>query len=254
MGPLVFVGGYLTSPGDFAALAALLEQPPYNYRVFVAPIGRVRWALTRDYDFRPVLKLIRATVAQALEATGAEWVTLVAYSVGGVAARLYLGERPYYSEIFGGRRYVKRLITLGTPHHSEERWTLKLYRYANTVYPGAFYDDVHYTSVVGDALEGKTKGRFVERMAHQSYTTVDGPGKGTRRGDGVTSLESAALRGAEYLAVPGLYHSPFHGHPWYGDPHGLQLWGRVLTYMQTSRDSDRLLYRGGSPVESGTKR
>lgn len=228
MRPLVLLGGYLTRPSDFAALAAALERPPYCFRVFIVPVGRIRWALTRDYDFRPVVERLRETVHQALEASGAERVTLLAYSVGGAAARIYLGEQPYLGNIYGGRRYVERFVSLGTPHDSLERWTLKLYRFVNETYPGATYDDVRYVSVVGKALQGRNDGSFVERMARNSYVMVSGPQRESDWGDGVTSLLAAVLPGAEYLVVPGLYHSPFHGHPWYGDPEALPLWARAL--------------------------
>ncbi|MCU0491586.1 MAG: lipase [Chloroflexaceae bacterium] len=228
MRPLVLLGGYLTRPGDFSALAAALAAPPYDFQVFTVPVGRVRWAFTRDYDFRPVVSRLRETVQVALEATGAERVTLVAYSVGGTAARIYLGEQPYLGEVYGGRRYVEQLVTLGTPHTSLERWTLKLYRYVNETYPGAYYSEVRYTSVIGQALQGRRNGRFVERMASDSYVMVSGSGHENDWGDGVTSLVAAALPGAEYLVVPGLYHSSFHGKPWYADPAALPRWGRVL--------------------------
>lgn len=232
--PLVLLGGYLTQPSDFAALAGSLAAPPYHYQVFVVPIGRLRWALTRDHDFRPVVDRLRDTVQQALSATAADQVTLVAYSVGGTAARIYLGEQPYLGQIYGGRRYVERLITLGTPHASRERWTLKLYDFVNRAYPNADYADVRYISVIGQALFGRRDGRFLERMAHDSYAMVDGPGYGEDWGDGVTSLRAAVLPGAEYLPVPGVYHSPFHGRPWYGDPAALPLWSRVLGYRGKS--------------------
>ncbi len=226
--PLVIIGGYLTSAGDFAKVSAALEQPPFNYRVFVVPIGRLRWALTRDWDFRPVLALIRATVQQALEVSQSDRLTILAHSVGGVAARIFLGEQPYQGEIYGGRRYVERLVTLGTPHTSLERWTRNLYNFVNSAYPGAYYSDVHYVAVTGQALQGSRSGRWIERMAFNSYTMVAGTDYGTTWGDGVTPLLSAVLRGAEFLVVPALHHSPFHGHPWYGDVEALAHWGRVL--------------------------
>jgi pimeloyl-ACP methyl ester carboxylesterase len=228
MRALVLIGGYLTSPNDFASLATRLEQPPYNFRVYRVPVGRLRWALTRDYDFRPVLRRIKASVEQARRETGQERVLLLAHSVAGVAARLYLGEEPYLGEQFAGRRYVERLVTLGTPHFSAERWTLKLYDYVNGTYPGAYYDDVQYVSVIGCTLAGRQRGTTVERMAFNSYKLVGGTEAGQEWGDGVASMKSAALPGAEYLGVADLYHSPFHGHPWYADVEGLPTWERAL--------------------------
>lgn len=227
--PLVLIGGYLTSPTDFSALAAALARPPYGYSVFVAPIGRLRWALTRDWDFRPVLDIIRATVARALEASGADRVTILGHSVGGTVARMYLGEQPYRGSVYGGRRHVRRLVTLGSPHHSKEYWTRQSIDFVNGAYPGAWYDDVEYVSVIGRAVRGDPRGSLVERMAHSSYVMVSGPEHGRAWGDGITTLHCAALAGAEFLVVDGVSHSPFHGRPWYGDQAGLERWGRVLT-------------------------
>ncbi|WP_174842872.1 esterase/lipase family protein [Candidatus Oscillochloris fontis] len=226
--PLVIIGGYLTGPSDFVNLAQALEAAPYNYDVSITPISRLRWAITRDWDFRPVINHLRDTVQQALERSGAEKVTILGHSVGGSVARMYLGEEAYCGEIYAGRRYVQRLIMLGTPHHSIEYWTRTSVSFINDTYPGAFYPEIHYTSVVGSAIQGNPKGNIVERMSSSSYRRVSGPQADYAWGDGVTTLECAALSGAEFLVVPELTHSPFHGQPWYGEPAGLPLWDRVL--------------------------
>jgi pimeloyl-ACP methyl ester carboxylesterase len=229
MRPLVIIGGYLTGPKDFVSLAGILAKPPYNYQVFITPISRARWALTRDWDFRPVLALVRATVEQAISVSGVDQVDMIAHSVGGVAARLYLGQQPYHGEVYGGRRYVRQLIMLGTPHHSQERWTRRLIGFVNNTYPGAFYPEVRYTSVIGQSIRGRPRGSFIERMSSTSYVTVSGPNSAEAWGDGITTLECAALSGAEYLVVPNVSHSPFHGRPWYADQEGVNRWGRVLS-------------------------
>ncbi len=229
MRPLVIIGGYVTGPGDFAKLTELLAAPPYDYQAFVAPIGRLRWLITRDWDFRPVLAIVRATVERALATTRAEQVDLIGHSVGGIVARMYLGEQPYKGEVYGGRRHVRHLVMLGTPHHSQEFWTRGSIGFVNETYPGAFYPEVRYTSVIGRAIGGNPRGSLIERVSSSSYATVSGPGAERAWGDGITTLACAALSGAEYLAVPGVTHSPLHGRPWYCDQAGLARWGRVLS-------------------------
>lgn len=228
MRPLVIIGGYLTNPDDFATLARLLAAPPYGRQVFVTPIGRWRWAITRDWDFSKVVALVRATVERALSVSQAEQVDLLTYSVGGTIARMYIGEQPYMGERYAGRRNVRRLIMLGTPHHSQEYWTRASIGFVNDTYPGAFYPEIGYTSIIGRAIRGNPRGSLVERMSSSSYVRVSGPGAADTWGDGVTTLECAALSGAEYLVVPGVSHSPFHGRPWYGDQAALERWGAVL--------------------------
>lgn len=228
MRPLVLIGGYLTGPGDFAELARALQQPAYGYQVFIAPIGRLRWALTRDWDFRPVLEILRATVERALASSGADQVDILAHSVGGTVARMYLGDQPYLGQIYGGRRYVRNLVMLGTPHHSQEYWTRRSVGFVNNTYPGAFYPEIRYVSVVGRAIQGNPQGSLLQRMARNSYVMVSGKTHARAWGDGITTLHCAALGGAEYLVVDGVSHSPLHGRPWYGDQAGLARWGRVL--------------------------
>ncbi|NWF79659.1 MAG: alpha/beta fold hydrolase [Chloroflexi bacterium] len=228
MRPLVLIGGYLTGPGDFAELATALQQPAYGYQVFVAPIGRLRWALTRDWDFRPVLAILRATVERALASSGADQVDILAHSVGGTVARMYLGDQPYLGQVYGGRRYVRNLVMLGTPHHSQEYWTRRSVGFVNNTYPGAFYPEIRYVSVVGRAIQGNPQGSVLQRMARNSYVMVSGKTHARAWGDGITTLHCAALGGAEYLVVDGVSHSPLHGRPWYGDQAGLARWGRVL--------------------------
>lgn len=226
--PLVLIGGYLTSPLDYRDLAAALAGPGYGYRVFVAPIGRIRWAITRDWDLRALVNIIRSTVEQARAATGAERVTILAHSVGGTLARIYIGDQPYVGTVYGGFRYVKRLVMLGTPHHSQESWTRQSVSFVNEAYPGAFYDEIAYVSVVGRSVWGDPTGTRLQRWASSTYATVAGPGHAQTWGDGITPLHGAVLPGAEFLVVDGVTHSPFHGQPWYGDPASLPHWERVI--------------------------
>ncbi len=225
---LVIIGGYLTAPTDFTTLAAALTAPPYNCRVFITPISRVRWAVTRDWDFRIPVAHLQTTVQRARALTGADRVTILAHSVGGTTARIYLGDQPYRGQVYGGHRYVERLITLGTPHQSREHWTRRIIGFTQGTYPGAFYEHVRYVTLVGRAIQGNPAGTLRQRMVSHSYTLVSGAEHAHDWGDGITTLIGAALRGAEYLVVPGLYHTSLHGRPWYGDPAALPWWDCAL--------------------------
>lgn len=233
MRPLVIIGGYLTNPSSFTELADLLAAPPYNYQVSIAPISRWRWAITRDWDFRAILHIVRATVEEALKTSEATTVDILGYSVGGTVARMYLGEQPYLGEVYAGRRYVQRLTMIGTPHHSVERWTRDSIGFVNRTYPGAFYHNIRYTSVIGHAIHGNPRGTLIQRLASSSYRRVSGSKAAHAVGDGVTTLECAALSGAEYLVVPGVTHSHYHGNPWYGTDAGLRRWGHILHTAET---------------------
>ncbi len=231
--PLVVIGGYLTGPADLRGLADALAHPPYSYQVSIAPISRARWVFTRDWDFRPVVNLVEQTVNQALAASGAQQVTILAHSVGGTVARMYMGEAPYLGTRYAGRRHVQRLVMLGTPIHSQEYWTRQSIGFVNQTYPGAYYDEIEYVSVIGRSIKGDPRGSLRQRWASSSYAIVSGRKHERAWGDGVTTLHGSALSGAEYLVVDGVTHSPLHGQPWYGDPTSLSRWGRVLARSPT---------------------
>lgn len=105
-GPIVLVHGYFANRGCWAPLVASLERaglgPVY------APTCRSQWASIGqlEEDLNAAIEGI---------ARGRQ-VALVAHSMGGLAARLYLARR--------GSARVARLVTIGSPHQgtSLARW------------------------------------------------------------------------------------------------------------------------------------
>ena len=91
----------------------------------------------------PILQKLDQTVTSVLETTGAEQINLVGHSAGGWIARIYLGEKPYAvhradinrQNVWAAYPQVKTLITLGTPHTSQERWTRRNLDFVNGTYP-----------------------------------------------------------------------------------------------------------------------
>ncbi|MFD8230642.1 lipase family alpha/beta hydrolase [Streptomyces sp. NPDC059696] len=114
-------------PADGAAQLPTEAKPPVlllhgfidNRSVFVllrrslAQHGRQRIEslnyspLTRD--IRAAAELLGRRVEELCERTGAEQIDIVGHSLGGLIAR-------YYVQCLGGDRYVRTLVTLGTPH------------------------------------------------------------------------------------------------------------------------------------------
>ena len=60
-------------------------------------------------DIRQFAEQVAEKVAEIRTLTGADKVILVGHSMGGLVARVYLYQ-------LGGRTFVKKLITLGSPH------------------------------------------------------------------------------------------------------------------------------------------
>jgi triacylglycerol esterase/lipase EstA (alpha/beta hydrolase family) len=105
VGPVLLVPGY---GGDTTSLDVLAEGLREDGRdaVVVAPRGGGTGDL-RDQAARV------ASVARGLVADGAPSVDLVGYSAGGVVVRLVVADE-------GGGSFVRRVVTLASPHHGTE--------------------------------------------------------------------------------------------------------------------------------------
>ncbi len=99
--PVILLHGYAMNRANFLPLAYRLR------RAGLGPIfGFEYWTLGRT---AAAARQLGWFVDQVREATGATEVDLIGHSMGGVVAR-------YYLALAGGDRYVKNLITLGSPH------------------------------------------------------------------------------------------------------------------------------------------
>jgi pimeloyl-ACP methyl ester carboxylesterase len=216
----LLVGGFLTDPGRYQrfgeALRRLSGRP-----VFVAPIGFPDWMTVslRD-DFTFVLRKLAGAVTSIQRQTGAERITIVGHSVGGVLARLFLGEEPYGPEriVWAGHRRVERLYTLGSPNRSVRggrRVGLNQVQWVMRHYPEAFWPDVEYISVCGSGIVGRRDGAFYERAAFASYSIFEEGG--AHVGDGIIPLSCALLEGSHQIVLPDIHHGPRALRPWYGE-------------------------------------
>ncbi|GAB4447127.1 MAG: alpha/beta fold hydrolase [Chloroflexi bacterium OHK40] len=221
--PIVILGGWLSAPEDYLAMARFLAAPPYRRVVYVTDFGRADWAALRDPDFAPVLDVLARTVALALDETGAERVDLIGHSAGGRIARAYLGHLPLGATTYDGQRYVASLTTLGTAHTTYEVWVRGFASLVNERYPGAFYPHIAYRSVAGASVRGRRLGNLEEILAYRSYAVSFGDGD--QIGDGIVPTRACYLEGADNLVLEGARHAPYNApHTWYGAPAVIPLW------------------------------
>jgi pimeloyl-ACP methyl ester carboxylesterase len=221
--PIVIVGGWLSSPADYARMARTLAAPPHNRTVYITDISRTEWASLRDPHFTPVLDLVARTVALALSETGADRVDLIGHSAGGRVARAYLGHLPYAGVTYDGQRYVSSLTTLGTAHETYEIYVKQFASQVNQLYPGAFYAHIAYRIVAGESVFGRRIGTIEEMLAYQSYKTSFGDGH--KIGDGIVPTVSCYLTGADNLIIKGARHAPYNApNTWYGARDVIPLW------------------------------
>lgn len=221
------MGGFLSAASDYRGWQAKLEGPPYNRRVFIANINRFDWIATANNLFQPQLRAVAGAVQKALETTGTHQVTLVCHSAGGRISRLWLGDKSYYGVPCNGRRFVQQIIFLGSPYTTEESWAQRSVTFANSNYPGAFYPEIEYISVVGKTVLGRANGSLEERFAYRNYRSQD-PHNPQQWGDGVVPVKGAYLPGATNIVLDGVYHGSVLGRPGYDQPQALNQWGKYL--------------------------
>lgn len=221
--PIVFIGGWLSSPVDYRGLALTLARPPYNRIVYITDINRIEWGSLRDPDFRPVIRILQRTIDIARQETGADTIDIIGHSAGGRVARAYLGDQPYYGTIYNGQSHVASLTTLGTPHSTWEIYVREFGQFVAETYPGAYYPHITYRSVAGESIRGRRFGTPEEMFAYSSYKVVTGNGEDI--GDGISPTSSCYLDGADNLILEGVRHAPYNAtRTWYGAQQVVDAW------------------------------
>lgn len=229
--PTVILPGYLESAIAYRQFEQSLQQ--IGYPTVTVPLRRRDWLPTLGgRPITPILQQLDRTVKQVLQQHNTSEINLIGHSAGGWISRIYLGEKPYSGRAqvapvgpWQAHTYVATLLTLGTPHISQERWTRWNLDFVNKNYPGAFYHNVRYVCVAGKTIFGeRRRGKW---LAYSSYELTCG--QGNCWGDGITPIAAAHLEGAENLVVEGVNHSPRAAGIWYGSPQILPSWVSYLT-------------------------
>ena len=229
--PTVILPGYFASATDYRDLEQALNQQ--GIPTVTVPLRKRDWFPTfGGRSVVPILWQIDRTVKQTLRQYNVSRVNLIGHSAGGWIARIYLGEKSYdihgdvrgSEGVWNARAWVATLVTLGTPHISQERWTKRNLDFVKDNYPGAFYPDIRYICVAGKAVYGQR--RLGSWLAYNSYQLTCG--QGNCWGDGITPIAAAHLEGATNLILKEVMHSPKSPGIWYGSPEVKQAWVSYL--------------------------
>ncbi|MGD1896711.1 MAG: lipase family alpha/beta hydrolase [Phormidesmis sp.] len=225
----VILPGYLAGAQPYQEMEdALIEA---GFPAVTVPLHRYDWLPTvGGRSVTNIIKALDATAQRAMIDHDCHEINLVGHSAGGWIARIYLGESPYDVHPSDRQRtlprpargHVNTLVTLGTPHTSQERWTRKNLDFVNQTYPGAFYKDINYVCVVGKAVEG----RKTDWFTYNSYKMT--AGLGNVWGDGVVPLSVAHLEGARNITLDDVLHSPRRNALWYGSETVVKEWSQCL--------------------------
>ncbi len=227
--PTVILPGYLAGARPYQEMEAALQS--LGIPAYTVPLKRRNWFPTLGgRSMLPILQQLDQTIKQVLAETGSDRVNLVGHSAGGWISRIYLGEVPYDIHLsdaektclWQGATLVRTLVTLGTPHVSQERWTKRNLEFVKTYcHPSP---EVDHICVAGKSVHGRH--RFANWFAYSSYELTIG--QGNCWGDGITPIAAAHLEGAKNLTLDNVLHSPRSGKLWYGSKAIVPLWAAYL--------------------------
>jgi triacylglycerol esterase/lipase EstA (alpha/beta hydrolase family) len=229
--PTVILPGYFARATEYYDLEQALKG--LGIPSVTVPLRKRDWVSTLGgRSVVPILRRIDSTVQQVRQEYNTSVVNLIGHSAGGWIARIYLGDKPYNIHgdvteaegVWSAHRHVSTLITLGTPHVSQERWTKRNLDFVKDNYPGAFYSQIRYICIAGKAVFGEQN--LGSWLAYNSYKLTCG--QGNCWGDGITPIVAAHLEGATNLTLDGVMHSPNSSGIWYGSSEVLANWTAYL--------------------------
>ena len=184
-GPVLLVPGYGGATGSVQGLADALRAAGRDATVVGLP-GDGTGDLNASAD------ALGRAVDAALARTGASSVDVVGYSAGGIIARLWVAD--------GHAQVVRRVLTLGSPHHGTSLADL-----AGDVAPGQCPLGCQQMASDSELLAGLNRGD--ETPAGPTWVSI-----WTTQDETVTPPESARLAGALNLPVQSVCADARVGH------------------------------------------
>jgi triacylglycerol esterase/lipase EstA (alpha/beta hydrolase family) len=185
LGPVLLVPGYGGDTGSLETLAGRLTEAGREATVVPLPGDGTG-------DLREAADALDRAATKALERSGAGSVDLVGYSAGGVVARLWVAD--------GHAGEVRRVLTLGSPHHGTS-----LAELAGNLAPSQCPVGCRQLSATSDLL----------RQLNAGDETPEGPtwvSVWTTQDQTVTPPDSARLDGAVNLTVQSVCADAQIGH------------------------------------------
>jgi len=223
--PVVIVPGVLFWDSLYDVMKDALAEYIPKEKIAIAPVSFIDWIgfpPSPERSTNRVMKTVDGVVREMGRKFPGEPVTLVAHSGGGTVAMIYLLEKEFQGDVYHPGKQVTKLITLGTPFHTQEYYakikTDFIFRYLQA----DFFSRYQVVSVVSDKYHGDSQGSFVEKMCYQFYKSV--LEDGNVGGDGIVPAKSCFLEGAENVTIADAEHLPTPHTRWYGTKEGVEQW------------------------------
>ncbi len=223
--PVVIIPGVFFWDSFYDPMKEVLAGYLSRERIAVAPVTLFDWTgfpPSPEQSTNRVMKAVDGAVREMERKFPNEPVTLVAHSGGGTVAMIYLLEEPFQGDVYRTRGRVSKLVTLGTPFHTHERYAKIKTDFIFSHLQKDFFERCRVVSVVCDKYHGNDQGGFVEKMCFKCYRSVQEDGR--VGGDGIVPAESCFLEGAENVTIADAGHLPTPHTRWYGTKEGIKQW------------------------------
>ncbi len=233
MNPVVILAGV----GLWSALYEEMKRnlattiPPE--KIFIVPITTLDWIgfpPSPERSTNRVMKCLHETIQKVETAFTNEPITLIAHSGGGTVAMIYLLGKSFQGDAYSNKS-IHKLITLGTPFQSIERYAKLKTDFITQHLTENFFERVEVISVASSFRRGNRSGSLQERLAFEFYRNTFGDGNSD--GDGIVPIEACTLDSAKNVVVEGVEHLPAPFATWYGEKRAVEQWQSLLLPTST---------------------
>jgi pimeloyl-ACP methyl ester carboxylesterase len=223
--PVVIVPGVLFWDSLYEVMRDALATWVPKEKIAIVPVSVADWigippSPERSTN-RVMASLDRTVRAMAARFPG-EPVTIVAHSGGGTIAMVYLLQKAFQGDAYRVDDMVGRLVALGTPFHTHERFAKIKTDFIFSHITPDFFRKYPVVSVVSDQYTGSLGGNITEKLCYFFYRSVTDDGGVA--GDGIVPAKCCILEGAENVTISETEHLPTPHTRWYGTKEGIERW------------------------------
>jgi pimeloyl-ACP methyl ester carboxylesterase len=226
--PVVLLAGVGLWSALYEEMKENLASRTSPEKIFIVPITTLDWIgfpPSPERSTNRVMKRLHETIKQVELRFPNEPITLVAHSGGGTVALIYLLGESFHGDAFSNKS-VKKLLTLGTPFQSVERYAKLKMDFINRHLPADYFRSVEVISIASSFRKGKWEGGLQERLTFEFYRNTFGDGD--LDGDGIVPIKACRLNGAKHVVIEGVEHLPAPFANWYGAKRAVEQWQPLL--------------------------
>ncbi len=227
--PVVIIPGVLFWDSLYEVMRDALSAWVPREKIAIAPVNLVDWVgfpPSPERSTNRVMAALDRTVRDMARRFPGEPVTIVGHSGGGTIAMVYLLQQPFQGDVYRVGDMVGRLVTLGTPFNTHERFAKIKTDFIFSHIGPDFFRRYPVVSVVSDQYRGSLGGNVTEKLCYMFYRSVTDDGEVA--GDGIVPAKSCFLEGAENVTISEVEHLPTPHTRWYGTKEGIERWIECL--------------------------